>query len=185
MSNARLRFLDKIQIIPLNIKLHLAPTFVQALDENGDAFKHLIALFPEYSEANLKEGLFTGPDVEKMLQCKDFEEKMQKTGTELSAWLSFRKVVACLLTNAESLPFSSLQHVVKVLLTSFQQLGCQMSLTLHYLHAHLDFLTRHLACVSDERSQKCGQMLKVIEVTGSSQLNNKVKVMEEYLAGLH
>ena len=43
---------------PLHIK-----QFVKKLNPEGDAFKHFQELFPKFSEAKIKDGLFVGPQV--------------------------------------------------------------------------------------------------------------------------
>ena len=47
----------------LHIKLGLAKQFVKALKSDSEAFKHVQAMFPKLSEAKVKDGIFTGPQI--------------------------------------------------------------------------------------------------------------------------
>ena len=40
---------------------------VKSLQKDGDYFKYLCTKFPKLSEAKLKEGYFTGPNIRKLL----------------------------------------------------------------------------------------------------------------------
>lgn len=66
----------KVLLPPLHIKLGLMKNFVKALDKNNEAFKYLKEVFPKLSDANLKEGIFIGPQIRKILKDKQFEEKL-------------------------------------------------------------------------------------------------------------
>ena len=46
--------------------------FVYAMDENGEGFKHLRSVFPGLSDAKLKEGIFVGPQIRKVISDKNF-----------------------------------------------------------------------------------------------------------------
>ena len=47
-------------------------------------------MFPKLSEAKVKGGIFTGPQIRQMLGAKELEDKM--TTLERDAWQSFRNV---------------------------------------------------------------------------------------------
>ena len=53
--------MNKVLLPPLHIKLGLMKNFVKALLKNGAAFQHLSTVFPGFSAAKLKEGIFVGP----------------------------------------------------------------------------------------------------------------------------
>ena len=61
---------------PLHIKLGLVKQFIKAMNKDGDGFQHISVLLPFLSEAQKKAGIFTGPQVQLMLQCKELEDKM-------------------------------------------------------------------------------------------------------------
>ncbi|GFV84046.1 uncharacterized protein TNCV_3037082 [Trichonephila clavipes] len=81
----------KILFPPLHIKLGLMKQFVKALDKEGECFKYLCEQFPGLSDAKLKEGIFVGPDIRKLLKDETFVTKMEMK--EKNAWNSFKLVV--------------------------------------------------------------------------------------------
>ena len=87
--------LEKILLPPLHINLSLVKQFIKAMNKDGDGFQHISALFPFLSEAK-KAGIFTGPQVRLMLQCKELEDKMTR---ETEAWKAFQAVVQNFLGN--------------------------------------------------------------------------------------
>ena len=66
--------MNKVLLPPLHIKLGLMKNFVKALHKNGATFQHLSTVFPGLSAANLKEGIFVGPQIREVLKDTDFEE---------------------------------------------------------------------------------------------------------------
>ena len=67
-------------------------TFVKAMNHDGAAFMYLKEKFGLFkSEAKLKEGVFIGPEIRKLLLDDQFTEKLNST--ELDAWKSFKQVV--------------------------------------------------------------------------------------------
>ena len=52
---------------PFHIKLGLVKLYVKALDHGGDAFEEIRLLFLKLSEAKVKGGIFTGPQVRKKM----------------------------------------------------------------------------------------------------------------------
>ncbi|GBM92804.1 hypothetical protein AVEN_182696-1 [Araneus ventricosus] len=51
--------------------------FVKDLPKDGECFKYFCDQFPGLSEAKLKEGVFVGPDIRKMMKDENFETKME------------------------------------------------------------------------------------------------------------
>ena len=45
---------------------------MKALQKDGDAFRYLKTLFPNLSDAMIKEGLFVGPQIKKLLDDSKF-----------------------------------------------------------------------------------------------------------------
>ncbi|GBO02470.1 hypothetical protein AVEN_266198-1 [Araneus ventricosus] len=62
--------------------------FVKALPKDGEYFKYFCDQFPGLFEAKLKEGVFVGPDIRKMMKDEHFETKMETN--ERKAWESFK-----------------------------------------------------------------------------------------------
>ena len=121
----------------LHIKLGLVKQFVKALNKDGDAFQHIDALFSYLSDAKKKAGIFTGPQIRQMLRSEELTSKM--TATEAAAWKTFRDVVENFLENKHS---SDYKILVNNLMEEYEKMGCRMSLKMHFLHSHLDFLVR-------------------------------------------
>jgi len=64
---------SRILLPPLHIKLGLMKNFVNAMDRNGTAFLYLLQKFPLLSDAKMREGVFTGPDIRSLLRDEVFE----------------------------------------------------------------------------------------------------------------
>lgn len=71
--------------------------FVKVIDETGEGFLHLKTLFPKLSDAKLKEGIFVGRDIRKIIKDSKFMEKLNTL--EKNAWLSFVEVTQNFLGN--------------------------------------------------------------------------------------
>lgn len=65
--------------------------YVTAMPKDRECFKYLCEKFPRTSEVWLKEGVFVGPDILKMMIDTNFETKM--TTEEDEVWKSFKQVV--------------------------------------------------------------------------------------------
>jgi len=79
------------------MKLGLMKNFVKAMDHNGTAFLYLRQKLPLLSDAKIREGVFTGPDIRSLLCDEVFERII--TGDEQRAWHAFREVVTGVLRN--------------------------------------------------------------------------------------
>ena len=77
--------------------------FVKALDKNENCFKYLSKKFPRISDAKIKEGIFVGPDIRKLIKDINFEKTV--TSVEKDAWLGFKSVVDRFLGNKKHLQF--------------------------------------------------------------------------------
>ena len=75
---------EEILLPTLHIKLGLAKQFMKALKSDSETFKHVQVMFPKLSEAKVKGGIFTGPQIRQMLGSKELEGKM--TALERDAW---------------------------------------------------------------------------------------------------
>ena len=125
---------EKILLPPLHIKLGLLKQFVKALDPNSAALHHIRKMFPRLSDAKVKGGIFTGPQIRVMLASLDLEQTM--TVVERNAWEAFRLVATYLLgkNNCENY-----EEIVESLIQHYEVLDCTMSVKLHYLYSHLEF----------------------------------------------
>ncbi|XP_018399906.1 PREDICTED: uncharacterized protein LOC108777492 [Cyphomyrmex costatus] len=63
---------ENILLPPLHIKLGLMKQYVKALDKNDKCFLYLKSKFPNLSDAKIKEGIFTGPDIRTLMKDDEF-----------------------------------------------------------------------------------------------------------------
>ena len=82
------------------------------------------------------------------------------TNVEKNAWISFKKVFKGFLGNEKSRDHDEL---VNNMLKSFQELGCNMSTKVHYLHSHLHWFPENLGDVSEEQGKRFHQDMKEME----------------------
>ena len=149
---------EKILLPPLHIKLGLAKQFVKALDVESKAFKEIRQMFPKLSDAKVKGGIFVGPQIAKMLKSETLENKM--SFKEKEAWQSFRGVVEGFLVNRKD---PNYRELVARLIGNFQNMGCRMSLKLHFLCSHLGFFQDNLGDFSEEHGERFHQDIEPME----------------------
>ena len=66
--------------------------FVKAMDHNGKGFQYLSEKFAnEKSDAELKAGIFVGPDIKDVMKDENFDHHLNSL--ELGAWKSFQQVI--------------------------------------------------------------------------------------------
>lgn len=167
----------KLLMPPLHIKLGLAKQFVKALDKTGSCFKFIQQMFPGLSDAKLKEGVFVGPDIRKMLKSDELKTKMNIK--EKNAWVSFQDVVENFLGNKKS---DNYKDLVKKLIGSYKKLGCKMSLKVHLLDSHLDFFNYNMGDFSEEHGERFHQDISVCE--GRYKGKSSVNMLGDYIWSL-
>jgi hypothetical protein len=140
---------DKIFLSFLHIKLELMKQFTQALNKEGTCFQHICSKFPRLSCEKLKDGIFVGPQIRKLMLNSEFEEQM--TNAEKEAWVSFTSVVNNFLGNKKA---SIYKEIVNHMMEKFKILGCHRSVKLHFLHSHIDYFPENLGKVSDEQGER-------------------------------
>jgi len=148
----------RILLPPLHIKLGLMKNFVKAMDRNGTAFLYLRQNVPLLSDARIREGVFTGPDIRSLLRDEVFERII--TGDEQRAWHAFREVVTGFLENRRA---DNYKNLVEELLSSYLKLGCSMSVKIHFLSCNLDFFPENYGSVSDEHGERFHQDIAAME----------------------
>ena len=124
--------INKVLFPPLHIKLGLMKNFVKALHKNGVAFPHLSTVFPGLSATKLKKGIFVGPQIREVLKDTDFEELLNLK--ELRAWEAFKSVCSGFFGNTRVPDY---QACIQKLLKSYEDMGCRMSLKIHFLPPQL------------------------------------------------
>lgn len=128
----------------LYIYLYTNKQFVSALNTEVKSFRH-IAL-PASSFENIKAGVFEGPQIHALVRYQDFLGKINK---ERGAWLSFVPVMENFLSNKKD---DNYEALVATSLPAFHDLGCNMSVKLHFLYNHLDRFHENLGAGSDKQS---------------------------------
>ena len=121
----------------MHLKLGLMKNSVKAMNQEEAAFTYLCIKFPRLSEAKLKEG----PQIWDLIKDEYFINLLQ--GDKKAVWDSFKFVLKGFLAKRRA---QNHEVLVKNLLQSYQKLGCNMSLKIHFLHSHLDFFPRELWC---------------------------------------
>ena len=138
----------------LHLKLGLGKQFLQKLDPNGPAFKRAQELL-HISDAKMKAGVVTGPQLRILFADATFESLLNKK--EKRAWLAVQGVCTGLLGNHRAADY---KERCKELIASFEKLGCNMSLKVHILNAHLDTFPVNCGAVSDEQGERTHQTMK-------------------------
>lgn len=150
---------EKIILPPLHIKLGLMKQFVKALDRNGQCFQFISHKFPGLSTEKLKAGIFDGPQIRKLMKdTTNFETCMNDV--ERLAWQSFVAVAQNFLGNHKA---DNYVELVEEMLVRFKDLGCNMSLKLHYLNSHLHHFQHNLGDLSEEQGERFHQDIKTME----------------------
>jgi len=104
------------------------------MDKTGRGFQYVRNKFPYVSDAKIKEVIFIGPQIRELIQDKQLDEDLNET--KRNAWLSFKRICKDFLGNHKA---ANYQAFVQDLLTSYEAMGCNMSLKSHFLESRLDF----------------------------------------------
>ena len=118
---------------------------VKALDFYGDCFKYIGYTFPGLNEEKLKAGIFNGPQIRQMIKDSSFVASM--TSKEARAWKALREVIKNFLENKKA---ENYKNLLGELLSSFEEMSCNMSIKLHYLKSHADKFPQNLGSISEK-----------------------------------
>jgi hypothetical protein len=140
--------LSNILLPAMHLKLRLTKNSVKTMNQEEAAFAYSREKFPRLSEAKLKEDIFIGPQIRDLIKDEYFDKLL--LGDEKAAWDSFKLVVKGYLGNRGAQTYKEL---VNNILQSYQKLGCNMSLKIHFLYSHLDFFPENCGAVSDEHGE--------------------------------
>ena len=124
----------------------------------------VLVLFPNISAAKLKEGIFVGPHIPRLMSDERFESTM--TEIEQQASRSLKNVVHRFLGQNK-------QPDYKEIVENMLQLGCKISLKLHFLMSNLENFQDNLADTSEEHGEWFHQELKNSGTSISRSLGNK------------
>ena len=141
----------------MHIKLGLFKQFVKGLRKDCPAFEFLHECFPKLSDAKIKEGVFVGPQIRKLILNDMFDKTLNEA--ELAAWKSFKQVCLNFLALHKS---NNFEDVGANMLRNYHIMACKMSLKVHFLHSHLPFIHENSGAVSDEHGERFYQDIAVI-----------------------
>ena len=85
--------------------------FVKVLKSNGTAINFLKTKFPRISDANIKEGIFIGPQITQLLRDQNFHNTLSQD--KLDAWLSFGDLCTSFFGN-KKIPLKILENNEKI-----------------------------------------------------------------------
>ncbi|KAI6647435.1 hypothetical protein LOD99_12431 [Oopsacas minuta] len=80
--------------------------------------------------------------------------------TESGAWSTFVLVTQNFLSNYKAENYAEL---VGNMLSKFNNLGCKMSIKVHYLHNHLDHFSENFGDLSEEQGERIHQDSRVMQ----------------------
>ena len=141
----------------MNLKFGLMKNFVKAMNQ-GAAFTYLWETFFRLNESKLKEVIFNGQQIRYFTKDEYFEMLFQ--GNEKAAWESFKFVVEGILGNRRA---QNYEELVNYLSQSYQKLGYNKTLKLHFLHFHMHFFPENCSAVSDENGEHFHQDISSME----------------------
>ena len=120
-----------VYFLPFHIRSHLVKKFVKALDRKSKAFTYLYQTFDRKNMNKLKAGLFDSSEIRNLINYTDFDNKLSPL--QFSIWSSIKIII--------EKDFSKIsQSFIDELMENFHKLGVRMSVKMHFLHAHLDYL---------------------------------------------
>ncbi|GFT14227.1 uncharacterized protein TNCV_4591041 [Trichonephila clavipes] len=125
---------------------------------NTPDFMYLKQKFPKINEANIKERIFVGPQIPSLMHDEKFEELLNPL--EKEAWQAFKNVTHSFLGNLKA---ENYRDIVHDLIASYKNVGCNMSLKIHFLHSHLDFFPETLGAESDQHGERLHQEISAKE----------------------
>ena len=115
---------------PLHIKLGLMKNFVKALKKESGGFAYLREIFGFKSDAKLKEGVFIGPEIRKIINDHNFRSKLDIL--EKNALDGFVAVVKQFLGKQQA---ANYVDIVENMLSAYHAMGARMSLKcIFYIH---------------------------------------------------
>lgn len=120
----------------------------------SEQYKRLIVFlkktFPYKTPAKIKQGIFNGPEIRRLIKNRKEFEKTQPSSFK-DAWCSFVCVVENFLGNNRSRTYKS---DCKQLVKNFELQGCLMSVKLHYIDKHVDDFPSDCGKLGEEKGER-------------------------------
>ena len=126
----------------------------------GQRFLHL------RSEAKVKAGIFVGPQIEKIIECDEFANLLNRT--EKTAWNSFVAVAHGFLGNHKA---ENCVQLGQSLAKNYAKVGCSMSLKVHILEVYLQKFKNNMGAYSEEQDERFHQDILGFECRYQGQYN--------------
>ena len=128
--------------------------FVKVWIKERECFAYLCENFPRLSCKKLRAGIFNSPQIRRLQKNPRFINSMKNE--KIGAWMSFAEVVSNFLGNHKAENYCEL---VEPLLSSFEALGCNMSVKAQFLHSRLSYFLENLGALSEEQRERFHQDL--------------------------
>ena len=125
----------------------------------------------------LKAGIFDGPQIRQLIRDPQFENSMNEV--ELEAWKAFVLIVKNFLGINKARNYA---EPVNNMLTTFRNLGCNMSIKMHCLFSHMDRFPENLCSMRDKQGERFHQDLKEMETRYQSRCD--AVMMADYFGNL-
>lgn len=109
--------------------------------------EYLQYFFPKQSEAKVKVGAFSGQQIKKILECKEFPKRLPRK--KKPAWDSFVTMVWSFLDNYKA---ENYVEPVKTLMKNYDKMGCRMSLKVNILDAYLDKFKENMGAYLESKA---------------------------------
>ena len=110
----------------------------------------MATLFPGLTAAKLREGIFVGTQIRGIQKCTVLDALL--TSKELRVWEAFKSVCSGFLDNTRVANYKTC--IKRLLRTYYEDMGCRMSLKIHFIHSNLNFFPQNLVAVSDEHGER-------------------------------
>ena len=114
-----------------------------------------------------------GPQRRALIGDGKFEDLLSQI--EKSVWKSFKSVVKFFLGNRNA---PNYHEIVGELLQSYQDMGCNMSLKIHFLDSLLDFFPENLGAISDKHGERFHQDISALETRYQGQ--RSARMLSDY-----
>ena len=111
------------------------------MDKNEESLKYLITKFHKLSLVNIREGIFVGPEIRKIMNDSHFSSKLPHVENK-----AFELACKNFLGNYRT---DDSETIKEQQLHDYKNMGSRMSLKIHFLHSHLDLFASNLAAVSE------------------------------------
>ncbi|GFU20165.1 uncharacterized protein TNCV_2557551 [Trichonephila clavipes] len=97
------------------------------MNKDGEAFQYHRLKFPRLNDAKIKKAIFVSPQIRKIAKNPASDQILERK--ETAAWEAFKRVVREFLGSKKD---ENYQQLVKDLLQKFCDLGCNVSLKIHF-----------------------------------------------------